>query len=191
MQLDWNSCYGNIKTIIQLKKTLNLGEIPHDFQIVANKLIELEGTFTDGFRNNVTHLLDQQNWQFANCLGGRPRVAIRRHIDEYAYDVHCFPIINNTPHAVVKPYHPESCFKEYNPASVGPLIRLPHLSDFISMMIRCGDEADIELLKYAHMLVEQLNQLLVRSLDVTENTGQSIKEAFLYIEKQIKDIKIN
>mgnify|MGYP003625464801 FL=1 len=59
----------------------------------------------------------------------------------------------------------------------------------MSVTIRCGDEADMELLKYAHMLLQQLIDLLITSLQVVENNGQSIQEVFLSIEQQLKTIK--
>ena len=57
------------------------------------------------------------------------------------------------------------------------------------MTIRVGDEADFELLKYAHILVEQLMALLTTSLHVVENSGQSIQQIYLAVEQQIKDMK--
>jgi hypothetical protein len=42
------------------------------------------------------------------------------------------------------------------------------------MTIHYGDEADMELLKYAHILIGQALDLLTTSLLVVENSGQSI-----------------
>lgn len=189
MQLDWTCRFGNVKAILQLKKSLNLGEIPDHFQIVANKLLELEGTFTDGFDNNIKYLLNKKNWNLENCYQGQPTVTLKKHCNQYAFDLHCFPIINNEPQALVKPFDVDSPFIEFNPSSLGPLLSIPRLSDFITVTIGHGDEADVELLKYAHMLVEQLITLLTSSLHVVEYSGQSIQDLFLYINQQLKDIK--
>lgn len=189
MQLDWTSRFGNVKAILQLKKSLNLGDIPDHFQIVANKLLELEGTFTDGFDNNIKYLLDKKNWNLSNCRQGKPAVVLKKHCNQYAFDLHCFPVVKNEPQAMIKAFDSNSPFKEFNPSILGPLLSIPKLSDFICVTIRCGDDADIELLKYAHMLLEQLLDLLATSLEVVENSGQSIKEVFVSIEQQLKTIK--
>lgn len=189
MQLDWTCRFGNVKAILQLKKSLNLGEIPDHFQIVANKLLELEGTFSDGFDNNIKYLLNKKNWHLVNCKQGKPPISLKKHYNQYAFDLHCFPIVNDEPQALINPYDANSPFKEFNPSSLGPLLSIPQLSDFMSVTIRCGDEADMELLKYAHMLLEQLIDLLSASLQVVENSGQSIQEMFLSIEQQLKTIK--
>lgn len=179
MQLDWTCKFGNVKEILQLKKSLNLGEIPKHFQIIANKLMELEGTFTDGFNNNIKYLLNQKNWNKANCQAGKPSIALTKHINQYAFDLHCLPIIASEPQIVVKAFDIASPFIDYNPANVGPLVSIPNLRDFIDSIIRYSDDADMELIKYAHMLIEQLIELLTKSLKVVENSGQSIKELYI------------
>ena len=57
---------------------------------------------------------------------------------------------------------------------LGPLLVIHKLRDFIAMTIHYGDEADMELLKYAHILIGQVLDLLTTSLLVVENSGQSI-----------------
>ena len=190
LQLDWTCRFGNVKAIWQLKRSLNLGEIPDHFQIITNKLLELEGTFTDGFDNNIKYLLNNKNWNLANCEQGKPPIALKKHCNQYAFDLFCFPIVNDEPQALIKPFNADSPFKEFNPSSLGPLLSIPKLSDFVTVAIRCGDEADMELLKYAHMLVEQLMDLLTTSLHVIESSGQSIQELFLSVDQQLKDIKL-
>lgn len=186
MHLEWTCRFTKVKAIIQLKKTITLGVLPHSFNIVANTLQELEGTFTDGFNNNITYLLNQQNWQIDNCKHGKPQIALIRQMSQYAFDLHCFPIIAREPQAIVKAFHPASGFKEFNPAITGPLIRIPQLDNVIKTYIRCGDEADLELIKYAHILVEQLCDFLTQRLSVTDNCGQSIKSALLNAEQSAK-----
>jgi hypothetical protein len=189
LQLDWTCRFGNVKAILQLKKSLNLGEVPDNFQIIASKLLELEGTFTDGFDNNIKYLLNKKNWYLANCKKGKPSIALKNHCNHYAFDLHCFPVVNNQPQALIKTFYVDSTFKEFNPSILGPLISIPKLSDFIALTTRCGDEADMELLKYAHILVIQLIDLLSTSLHIVENSGQSIQEIFLSVEQPLKEIK--
>jgi len=189
LELDWTCRFGNVKAILRLKKTLTLGEVPDNFQIIANKLLELEGTFTDGFDNNIKYLLNKKNWHLANCNQGKPSVALKKHHNQYAFDLHCFPVLKGEPQALIKPFDADSPFLEFNPSALGPLLNIPKLSDFISLTIRHGDEADMELLKYAHMLLEQLIDLLSKSLHVVENGGKSIQELFLYIDQQLKEMK--
>lgn len=98
----------------------------------------------------------------------------------------CFPIVNSEPQAHINSFDKYSPFKEFNPSSLGPLLSIPKLSDFIDLTVRCGDEADMELLKYAHILIEQLINLLNTSLLVVENSGQSIKVLFFAAKQQIK-----
>ena len=190
MQQDWTCRLGNIKAINQLKKSINLGEIPTYYSLVATKLSDLEGTFTDGFDNNIKYLLNQKNWQVNNLVAGKPQVSLKKHLSDYAYDLHCFPIIDDEAQVVVNPFDPKSPFKEYNPAVIGPLVRSPNFSEFISMTIRIGDEADMELLKYAHMLIEQLTTLLNERITVVENTGLSIKDIFVDIQQQLNELKM-
>ncbi|MEP0177678.1 MAG: hypothetical protein ABJH28_14060 [Paraglaciecola sp.] len=178
MLQNWNCRFGSIKTITQLKKTINMGEIPNYYSLVANKLYELEGTFTDGFDNNIKYLLKKDNWQSANLVNGKPQVSLIKHLNAYSFDLHCFPIINDEPQMLVKPYDPLSPFKEFNPAVLGPLLRIPNLQEFITVTLRLGDEADLELLKYTHMLIEQLIALLKQNILVTDDTGPSIKEIY-------------
>ncbi|MGS2719952.1 hypothetical protein [Paraglaciecola aestuariivivens] len=185
MQQNWSIEYMDVKSIIQLKKTLTLGQVPDDFNIVANKLKELEGTFTDGFANNITYLLNPQNWQLKNCINGKPQVVLVQQITPYAFDLHCFPLINHEIQAMVKDYHPKSGFKEFNPASIGPIVRIPKLSELIELYIRCPDDADLALLKYAHMLIQQTIELIEQRLEVVEIRGLSIQKVATDIQQQI------
>ncbi|MFT2091162.1 hypothetical protein [Paraglaciecola sp. 2405UD69-4] len=187
MLQNWTCQFGSIKSITQLKKSINLGEVPTYYSLVANKLSELEGTFTDGFDNNIKYLLNKDNWQLPNLINGKPQVSLVKHINTYSFDLHCFPIINDKPQIQIKPYDPLSPFKEFNPTVVGPLLRLPNFKEFLDVTVRAGDEADLELLKYTHMLVEQLVALLNKHILVTENTGPSIKEIYTDAAKQLNE----
>lgn len=191
LQLDWLCRFGNVKAILQLKKSLNLGDVTEHFKIVASKLLELEGTFTDGFDSNIKYLLNKKNWHLANSIQGKPPIALKKNCHQYAFDLHCFPVINQVPQALIKPFDADSPFKEFNPSSLGPLLSIPQLRDFIAMTIHVGDEADMELLKYAHILVEQTIDLLTTSLHVVENSGQSIQQIFLSVEQQLKQTKLD
>jgi hypothetical protein len=188
-QLNWTCRFNNVKAILQLKKSLNLGDITQQFQLIANRLLELEGTFIDGFDNNIRYLLNQKNWNLANCKQGKPSIALKKYCNQYAFELFCFPIINDEPQVFIKPFDKNSSFKEFNPSSLGPLLSISKLNDFISLTVRCGDEADMELLKYAHTLTEQLIGLLSVSLHVVENSGESIEATFFTIERQIKQLK--
>ncbi|MEP1551525.1 MAG: hypothetical protein ABJJ44_15335 [Paraglaciecola sp.] len=188
MLQNWNCRFGSIKTITQLKKTINMGEIPNYYSLVANKLYELEGTFTDGFDNNIKYLLKKDNWQSANLVNGKPQVSLIKHLNAYSFDLHCFPIINDEPQMLVKPYDPLSPFKEFNPAVLGPLLRIPNLQEFITVTLRLGDEADLELLKYTHMLIEQLIALLKQNILVMDDTGPSIKEIYTESMAQLNEL---
>ena len=92
---DWTCRFNHVKAILQLKKAINFGDVALNFETVASKLKELEGTFTDGFENNIKFLIDSNNWNRVNLVDGKPQVSIRTRIDEYAFELHCFPIIKN------------------------------------------------------------------------------------------------
>ena len=190
LKLDWSCRFGNVKNILQLKRSLNLGDVSDHFQIVASKLLELEGTFTDGFDSNIKYLLNKENWRLTNCKLGKPAIALKKNCHQYAFDLHCFPIVNQAPQALIKPFDANSPFKEFNPSSLGPLLSIPKIKDFIAMTIHYGDEADMELLKYAHILLEQPTDLLTTSLHVVENSGQSIQQIFLSVKQQLKQTKL-
>ncbi len=86
LQLDWTCRFSNVKAILQLKKSLNLGEISDHFKIIANKLLELEGTFTDGFENNIKHLLNNKNWNLSNCKQGKLSIASSKRCNQHALE---------------------------------------------------------------------------------------------------------
>ncbi|MEP2653455.1 MAG: hypothetical protein ABJH06_15845 [Paraglaciecola sp.] len=164
-----------------------MGEIPDYYRLIANTLSELEGTFTDGFDNNIKYLLKKDNWQPVNLVNGKPQVKLLKHLSDYSFDLHCFPIINGEPQILVEPYSPLSPFKEFNPAVIGPLLRIPNLQEFIHITTRFGDEADLELLKYIHMLVEQLITLLKQNILVIDDTGTSIKDIYTESVAQLNE----
>jgi hypothetical protein len=132
LQLDWTCRFGNVKAILQLKKSLNLGEISDRFKIIANKLLELEGTFTDGFENNIKHLLNNKNWNLINCKQGNPSIALRKYCKQHAFELFCFPMISNIALAIVDSRDKNSPFKDFNPSNLGPLLSIPKLSDFLA-----------------------------------------------------------
>lgn len=186
---DWTCRFNNVKAIIQLKKSINFGDVALNFETVAAKLKELEGTFTDGFENNIKYLLNETNWNQNNLINSKPPISLRTRMDEYAFELNCFPIIKNEAQALVIVNDPNSPFKEYNPASFGPLLKINGLSNLINMTLRKGDEADIELIKYAHMMTEQLIDLFSVRLRVNERNGHSVKNFFLSLEESEKDLK--
>ena len=123
-------------------------------------------------------------------MQGKPAIALKKNCHKYAFNLHCFPIVNQLPQALIKPFDADSLFKEFNPSSLGPLLVIHKLRDFIAMTIHYGDEADMELLKYAHILLEQPTDLLTTSLHVVENSGQSIQQIFLSVKQQLKQTKL-
>lgn len=188
---NWTCKYNHVKAILQLKKTINFGEVAANFETVASKLKELEGTFTDGFDNNIKFLIAPKNWNPVNLVEGKPPVSIRTRMDTYGFELHCFPIIKEEAQAVVMPMDLNSPFREYNPASFGPVIKINGLDALITMAIRKGDEADFELIKYAHMMTEQLVQLFCNRMQVTEHSGHSIKQLFEEKQQAFSDVKVS
>lgn len=172
---------------MQLKKSINFGDVSQNFQTVASKLKELEGTFTDGFENNIKYLLDNKHWNKNNLVDGKPPISLRTRMDHHDFEVHCFPIIKNEAQAVIVPFDKFSPFTEYNPASFGPLCKITGLNNLISTAVLKGDEADNELIKYAHMMTEQLITLFNQRFVVTERTGFSVQEFFI---NAIEDAKL-
>ncbi|MCF2948949.1 hypothetical protein L0668_12580 [Paraglaciecola aquimarina] len=175
---DWSCRFNNVKAILQLKKSINFGDVSLNFETVAKTLKELEGTFIDGFENNIKYLLNSNHWNANNLVAGKPSISLRSRMDEYAFELHCFPIVKDEAQAVVVSRDPNSPFTEYNPASFGPLLKINGLNNLISMAVRKGDDADMELIKYAHMMTEQLITLFTKRLNVTERTGKSVKDFF-------------
>ncbi len=175
---DWNCQYNDVKGILQRKRVINFGDVSLNFETVASKLKELEGTFVDGFDNNIKFLLNPKNWNPRNLTKNKPEISLRSRMDEYAFEVHCFPIIKGEPQAVVPPHSPYSPFVGYNPAGFGPLLKINGLGALMNMAANKGDEADFELIKYAHMMTEQLIDLFSHKLHVSEKSGQSIKTRY-------------
>lgn len=189
---DWTCRFNNVKAILQLKKSINFGDVSLNFETVAKTLKELEGTFTDGFENNIKYLLNKDNWNTNhpnNLDHGKPKISLRSRMDEYAFELHCFPIVKDEAQAVVICNDPNSPFIEYNPASFGPLLKINGLSQLIDMTIRKGDDADMELIKYAHMMTEQLVALFSKRLSVTETSGNTVKEFFKSVLEDANALK--
>ncbi|MDU0354967.1 hypothetical protein RS130_14545 [Paraglaciecola aquimarina] len=176
---------------MQLKKSINFGDVSLNFQTVYNKLADLEGTFVDGFDNNIKYLLNSENWNPAKLVDGKPQVALKTRMDQYAFELHCFPIIRDEAQAVVIPNEPSSPFREYNPATFGPVLKINGLQDLINMMHRKGDDADMELIKYAHMMTEQLIGLFTHKLKVETQNGSSVKGFFTELEPETNESRVN
>lgn len=186
----------SIREIVQYKKKLNWGESPPFFHVLSNSLAELEGTYQHGFDNAIKRILDKRNWNLSLLEGSKlsngeisvkykPRIVLYRRNTERGYEVQCYPLIGDDEvHQYAKEV-PELAFNIWQPQGMGNLIKVTNLLEFIRHTYVTGDDADRELIKYAHYLTEQIVAHISEQLEVVADRGYSIKEMLDTLDKHI------
>ncbi len=181
------SAQADLKEISAYKKKLTWGDVPAIFNMAFSSVSELDGTLTHGFDNAYKLLLDRNHWNlqllqgFHDKLGNiqvksKPKILLKHIYDEHHYELHCLPIVNGEALHTGSINNPQCPFINWVPESMQMLFRVNNIISFILYAFRGGDQADLALIKYAHLKVEQLIQILSESFDIVDIKGYSLAE---------------
>jgi len=177
----------SLKEINAYKNKLNWGEVPTIYRMASSSLSELEGILTHGFDSAFKQILNKELWNlslldsYKDSLGelqvkNRPKIALKHRYTEQNYELLCYPIVDGERinHSLLK--HPLCPFINWHVESMRMLFRVNGLLGFITFAFQRGDEADMALIKYAHIQIEQLISILNESFDVVDIIGYSLAE---------------
>jgi hypothetical protein len=187
-----------LREINRLKNKINFGNIPNFYHSVSTSLGLAEGMYKYGFENSLDILLDKKNWNL-ELLGGRengigdiecekmPRLSIYKLFTQYGYEIHCIPWLKDHEFERELRNVPEMEFKSWNPSLMKVVFRISQLHKFMLYSFEHGDEADLELIKYAHNITEDFIEDLQTKLNIQKVHGISVKGFYGYAEKKFKN----
>ncbi|GAA0858659.1 hypothetical protein [Aliiglaciecola litoralis] len=186
-----------LREINRLKQKITFNNVPAFYHAVATSLGLAEGMFRYGFENSLDLVLNQQNWnpKKLKCQQGEfgtfnfeqsPRLSIYKVFTHRGFEIHCIPWLNNREVDREFINHPEMEFRRWIPGSMKCLFRLAQLHTFIQSYFDVGDEADLELIKYAHNITEDFVEDLKQRLNVQKVHGITIKAFFEMMGKKHK-----
>lgn len=176
-----------LRDVTALKKKINWGEIPPVYHLAASSISELEGIMTHGFDTPYKRLFNKNCWNL-ELLGGytdelgnvqvkiKPKIYLRHFYSDQHYELHCYPVIQGERITKGITAHPMCAFSNWVPESMQMLFRVNSLVSFIIYGFEQGDQADLELIKYAHIKVSELVENLNESFDVVTIKGLNIAE---------------
>lgn len=177
----------DLKTINAYKKKLNWGEIPAIFHMASSSISELEGILTHGFDSAYKRLLNKSTWNLSYLEGytdtdgsiqvkKKPKIILRHAYTEHNYELHCYPVVHGemvTTRILNNPYSP---FENWIPEIMRRLFRISSLISFIIYTFQNGDKADLALIHYSHLKVQELIGILEESFDIVKIKGYNIAE---------------
>lgn len=186
-----------LREINRLKKKVTFGNVPPFYHAVSTSLGLAEGLFRYGFENSLDLLLDKNNWNltalggFENAIGQvtcdtMPRLSIYKVFTPSGFEIHCIPWMKNREFDMEMANHVDMEFKYWVPATMKVLFKVSQLHTFIQSYFDHGDEADLELIKYAHNISEDFVADLSTKLNIVKIHGISVKSFFEYVEKKHK-----
>ncbi len=154
-----------LREINRLKKKITFGNVPPFYHAVSTSLGLAEGMFRYGFENSLDLVMSKRNWN-PKTLGGSdgelgsfvfeksPRLSIYKVFTHRGFEIHCIPWLRN--HEIDQEIvnHPDMEFKHWIPGTMKCLFRIAQLHTFVQSYFDVGDEADLELIKYAHNITE-------------------------------------
>lgn len=178
-----------LKDINAFKRKLNWGEVPAIYHMVSSSIGELDGILTHGFDSAYKQLLNRNSWNldllagYADEQGNlkveiKPKISLKHVFNEMGYELHCFPVIRGeriNRNLIRNPWCP---FQAWIPETMRRLFRINALVAFIVYSFQNGDEADLALIKYAYLRVENLIDILRNSFDIIDVRGFNIAEFY-------------
>ncbi|WP_342805125.1 hypothetical protein [Alteromonas sp. M12] len=186
-----------LRDINRLKQKITFNNVPPFYHAVSTSLGLAEGMFRYGFENSLDGLLNQANWN-PKTLDGKagqlgsveftraPRLSIYKVFTHRGFEIHCIPWMKNQEVDRGLINHPDMEFKRWIPSSMKVLFRIAQLHTFIQSYFDVGDEADLELIKYAHNISEDFIDDLQHKLNVVKVHGISIRAFFDVMQKKHK-----
>lgn len=178
----------SLKSINEMKKKINWGDVPAIFHLVSSSLGDLDGILTHGFDSAFKRILNPDTWNLSLLearedkqghlvVKHKPKIILRHEYNDMGYELHCYPVLHTN--------HPESSpFRDWQPESMQQLFRINSLVAFSIFCYQSGDEADAALIKFAHQKVEQLILHLTESFHVIEVKGYNIAQFYQEIAKK-------
>jgi hypothetical protein len=187
----------NLREINRFKQKVTFNNVPAFYHSVSTSLGLAEGMLRYGFENSLDLVMDQTNWN-PNCLpckkgelGSKqfeqsPRLSIYKVFTHQGFEIHCIPWLKNIEVDRDMVNHPDMEFKRWFPSKMKCIFRIAHLHTFIQSYFDVGDEADLELIKYANNISEEFVEDLNQKLNVQKTHGISIKAFFDVMERKHK-----
>lgn len=186
-----------LREINRIKQRITFGNVPPFYHAVSTSLGLAEGMFRYGFENSLELVMSKNNWN-PKTLGGldgelgsfvfdhSPRLSIYKVFTHRGFEIHCIPWLKNHEIDQEMVNHPDMEFKRWIPGTMKCLFRIAQLHTFVQSYFDVGDEADLELIKYAHNITEDFVEDLPNKLNVVKTHGISIKAFFEVMAKKHK-----
>lgn len=177
----------DLKEINALKKKFTWGDVPAIYQLAASSVSELDGILTHGFDSAYRQMFNKSHWNLELLesyhddngdlqVKHKPQITLKHVYTEQSYELHCFPVINgeNIHQNLAK--HPLCPFENWTPELMQLLFRVNSIVSFIIYSFKGGDEADMALIRFAHLKVQELIEKLMESFEVKNIIGYNIAE---------------
>lgn len=185
----------SLKEINAYKKKLSWGDVPAIYHMVSTSIGDLDGIFTHGFDSAYKQILNKSFWNL-DLLGGyqdkegniqvkeKATVVLKHHYGDMGYELHCYPVINGEVINRTIENDGRCPFHHWYPESMQMLFRINSFVAYCIFSYQSGDEADMQLIKYAYKRVDYLINLLKESFDVKEVKGYNIAEFYQEIHNR-------
>ena len=189
-----------LKDINAYKKKLTWGDVPAIYHMASSSIGELDGILTHGFDSAYKQVLNKNLWNldflqaYKDKRGNiqvknKPKIALKHFFDENSYELYCYPIVEDEKIAHTLLKHPLCPFENWTPESMSMLFRVKSLVSFITFSFKNGDIADLSLIKYAHIKVEELISHLRESFEIVSIEGYSILTFCQEIDCRSQDVR--
>lgn len=197
MSIDKHNLELRLREINRLKKKINFGNVPPFYHAVSTSLGLAEGMYRYGFENSLDLLLDKKNWNpktlkstedmMSNVIFEQsPRLSVYKVFRKQGFEIHCVPWLKNRQVDMEYINHPDMEFKHWIPGAMKVIFRISQLHVFIQSYFNVGDDADLELIRYAHNISEDFINDLHTKLNIVKVHGISVKGFFDFVEKKHK-----
>lgn len=189
------SAQSSLKEINALKKKINWGDIPAIYHLVSSSVGDLDSILSHGFDSAYKRILNPSTWNHSVfdsykdesghlIVRHKPEVSLRHVYNDMGYELHFFLIINGR--IVREPMikNPDCPFLSWTPETTQMLFRINSLVAFSVFSYQSGDEADLALIRFAHLTVEKLINNLSEFFNITEVKGYTIAQFYQEIAKR-------
>ncbi len=185
----------DLKEINAFKKKLNWGDVPAIYHMVSTSIGELDGILSYGFDSAFKQILNKSKWNLPLLDGyednlniiqvnKKPKIALKHFFTAVHYELHCYPIVNGEKMARTMINDPNCPFMRWDPEVLQRLFRVSSLVSYMIYSIDGGDQADMALIKFAYLRIEQLIEILRESFDIVEIKGYTIAEFYQEISSR-------
>lgn len=192
----------SLKEITAQKKKLNWGEVPAIYYMASSSLGDLEGILTHGFESAYKTILNKTTWNLSYLDGYRdkdgvifvnkkPKIMLRHVYTENNYELHCYPIVHGEPVNTIVQNNQYCPFEAWIPEVSQRLFRVSSLTAFIIYTFQSGDKADLKLIKYSHVKIQELINTLSESFEIVKVKGYNIVEFCNYVSRRKGNLHID